>query len=77
VLYEAHDTRFGYTLGGGIEIADLFPTLLPGWTLRGEYLYDYFPEKQYDWVPGMRYTVLDLTMHTLRGAVIYRFSPPP
>jgi opacity protein-like surface antigen len=76
VLYEAHDTRFGYTLGGGIEIADLFPKHLPGLVVRGEYLYDYFPEKQYDWVPGMRYTVLDLTMHTLRGALIYRFSVP-
>src|SRR5262249_40311309 len=51
VLYEAHDTRFGYTLGGGVEIANLLPTLLPGWTLRGEYLYDYLPQKQYDWVP--------------------------
>jgi opacity protein-like surface antigen len=76
VLYTANDTRVGYTIGGGVEIANLFPSLLPGWVFRGEYLYDHFDSKQYDWVPGMRYTVLDLTMHTLRAAATYRFSAP-
>jgi outer membrane immunogenic protein len=74
VLYSANDTRVGYTIGGGVEIANLLPSLLPGWVFRGEYLYDHFNPKQYDWVPGMRYTVLDLTMHTLRAAATYRFS---
>jgi opacity protein-like surface antigen len=74
VLYTANDTRVGYTIGGGVEIANLFPSLLPGWVFRGEYLYDHFNPKQYDWVRGMRYTVLDLTMHTLRAAATYRFS---
>ena len=74
VLYTASDTRVGYTIGGGVEIANLFPSFLPGWVFRGEYLYDHFNPKQYDWVPGMRYTVLDLTMHTLRAAATYRFS---
>jgi hypothetical protein len=32
--------------------------------------------KRYDWVPGMRYTVVDLTIHTLRAAATYRFSVP-
>jgi len=73
VLYTANDTRAGYTIGGGVEIANLFPSLLPGWVFRGEYLYDHFNPKQYDWVPGMRYTVLDLTIHTLRAAATYRF----
>jgi opacity protein-like surface antigen len=76
VLYTAHDTRVGYTLGAGVEIADLFPSLLPGWVFRGEYLYDHFDSKRYDWVPGMRYSVMDLSLHTLRGAVTYRFSAP-
>jgi len=76
VLYTANDTRVGYTIGGGVEIANLFPSFLPGWVFRGEYLYDHFNPRQYDWVPGMRYTVLDLTIHTLRAAATYRFSTP-
>jgi len=76
VLYTANDTRVGYTIGGGVEIANLFPSLLPGWVFRAEYLYDHFNPKQYDWVPGMRYTVLDLTIHTARAAATYRFSGP-
>jgi outer membrane immunogenic protein len=75
VLYSTNDIRVGYTIGGGLEIANLFQSLLPGWTLRGEYLYDHFNPTQYDWVPGMRYTVLDLTIHTVRAAATYRFSP--
>jgi opacity protein-like surface antigen len=76
VLYTTHDTRVGYTIGGGVEIANVFPSVLPGWVFRGEYLYDHFNSKQYDWVPGMRYSVLDLSIHTLRGAVTYRFPAP-
>jgi outer membrane immunogenic protein len=76
VLYSANDTRVGYTIGGGVEVANLLPSLLPGWVFRGEYLYDHFNSKQYDWVPGMRYTVLDLSIHTLRAAATYRFSTP-
>lgn len=44
--------------------------------LRGEYLYDHFDSKRYDWVPGMRYSIMDLSLHTLRGAVTYRFFAP-
>jgi outer membrane immunogenic protein len=76
VLWTANDTRVGYTIGGGVEIANLFPSFLPGWVFRAEYLYDHFNPKQYDWVPGMRYTVSDLTMHTARAAATYRFSGP-
>jgi opacity protein-like surface antigen len=72
VLYSAHDTRVGWTIGGGVEIAGI----IPGWAFRGEYLYDYFDDKRYDWVAGMRYTVADLTIHTLRAAATYRFSAP-
>jgi hypothetical protein len=35
VLYTANDTRAGYTIGGGGEIANLLPSLLPGWLFRG------------------------------------------
>jgi hypothetical protein len=59
-----------------LKIANLFPSFLPGWVFRAEYLYDHFNPKQYDWVPGMRYTVSDLTMHTARAAATYRFSGP-
>lgn len=72
MLYSAHDTRVGWTIGGGVEIAGI----IPGWAFRGEYLYDYFDDKRYDWVAGMRYTVADLTIHTLRAAATYRFSAP-
>ena len=44
--------------------------------VRGEYLYDHFDSKRYDWVPGMRYSIMDLSLHTLRGAVTYRFFAP-
>jgi outer membrane immunogenic protein len=76
VLWTANDTRVGYTIGGGVEIANLFLSFLPGWVFRAEYLYDHFNPKQYDWIPGMRYTVLDLNMHTARAAATYRFSGP-
>jgi outer membrane immunogenic protein len=75
-LYSADNTRAGYTIGGGIELADLAPGFLRGWSFRGEYLYDHFNPRQYDWVPGMRYTLLDLTIQTLRGAAIYHFAVP-
>jgi outer membrane immunogenic protein len=72
-LWEASDTRAGYTVGGGVE----FGGTIPGWTVRGEYLYDHFLPKRYDWVAGMRYTVEDLTIHTLRAAATYRFPAAP
>jgi hypothetical protein len=46
---------------------------LRGWSFRGEYLYDHFNPKQYDWVSGISNSELDLTIHTVRGAVIYHF----
>ena len=73
MLWEAHDTRVGYSLGGGIDVAEI----LAGWVVRGEYLYDHFASKRYDWVPGMRYSVLDLTIHTARLALTHRFTFAP
>jgi len=73
VLYATHDTRVGWTLGVGLEVGEIFP----GVTVRGEYLYDHFAPKQYDWVPGMRYSIMDLKLHTLRAAATWRFAPMP
>jgi outer membrane immunogenic protein len=75
-LYSANDTRAGYTIGGGVELADFPLTFLQGWSFRGEYLYDHFNPEQYVWVPGMRYTVLDLTIQTVRAAATYHFPAP-
>jgi len=35
VLYTANDTRTGYTIGRGGEIANLLPSLCPGRLFRG------------------------------------------
>ena len=74
VKYSADDARAGYSIGAGVEVADLFPTALPGWVFRAEYIYDHFSDKQYDWVPGMRYSVLDLSMNPVRAGATYRFA---
>jgi opacity protein-like surface antigen len=72
-VYGANDTRAGYTIGAGLEIADLAPSILRGWSFRAEYLYDHFSSKQYDWIPGLRFSVYDLSLFTWRAAAIYHF----
>ena len=67
-VWKQKDTRLGYTLGGGVE-----KQLSNGWSIRGEYLYDYWSAKRYDWVPNERYSNIALTIHTLRIAVVKGF----
>jgi outer membrane immunogenic protein len=63
------DVRLGYTLGAGIE-----KQLRGGaWSIRAEYLYDYWGAKHYNWVPGQRYSDIALKINTLRLAIIKRF----
>ena len=63
------DARLGYTLGGGVErqIGN------GAWSIRAEYLYDYWGAKRYDWVPGQRYSNIALKIQTLRVAIVKRF----
>ena len=58
------ETLLGFTGGGGIEFA-----LNDNWSLRGEYLYTTFEEGTFG---GIDAQVDD--MHTIRGAVIWRFG---
>ena len=63
------ETHYGFTIGGGAEYA-ISDNLL----LRVEYLYDDYGEERYNFGkdPGDHYDV-DLTTHTVRAAVSYKF----
>lgn len=66
-------TRFGYTVGGGIEYA-----LFDGWSVRGEYLYydlgvsNVTTQFSFGGGSTATYKVWE-NGHILRGAVNYRF----
>ena len=64
------DTRVGFTLGGGVEVA-----YGKSWTARLEYLYDDLGEETLNLAPASEFGVQkrDLTIHTIRGAVAWRF----
>jgi len=60
--------RTGYDYMAGVE------THLPGgWSLRAEYLGDYWGAKHYVWVPNERYSNIGVTIRTLRFVVLKRF----
>jgi opacity protein-like surface antigen len=61
--------RLGYDYMAGVE------TRLPGgWSLRAEYLGDYWGPKHYVWVaPNERYSNIGLTIRTLRIVFAKRF----
>ena len=65
------DTRNGWTVGGGIEVA-----LTPHWSLKAEYLYMDFGSATTTWsVPGLPTLTDDtkLNMNVVRTGVNYRF----
>jgi len=67
----AHDTRNGWTAGGGIEVA-----LVPGWSAKLEYLYLDYGKASTTWVlPGLPALTDDahFTMNVVRAGVNYRF----
>jgi opacity protein-like surface antigen len=68
------DFRIAKSYGAGIE-----KQFAGGWSLRGEYLYDYWGPKRYNWVPGQRYSDIGLTIHNVRFVLAKRFgtAPPP
>lgn len=68
--YRQKDFRFAKSYGAGIE--KQFPN---GWSVRGEYLYDYWSAKHYEWVPGQRSSDIGLTIHNFRISVTKRFGP--
>lgn len=66
-LYFETRTLTGYSIGGGIETF-----LANNWLLRIEYLHDHFGNERYDWVAGSRYSNSDLTLDTVRIAIVFR-----
>jgi outer membrane immunogenic protein len=67
--WRASNWRTGYTLGGGVE-----KRIAAGlWSVRAEYLYDYWGAKHYEWVPNQRYSNIALRVDTIRISVIRRF----
>ena len=69
MTWRQHDTRLSYTLGGGIE--KQFAHGL--WSVRAEYLYDYWNPKHYEWVPNQRYSDIALRIDTVRFTAVRRF----
>jgi outer membrane immunogenic protein len=64
-LYDSTRTRVGFSLGGGIEAA-----LNEQWRVRAEYLYDRFNNQYFGWT-STRYSNSDLTLNTIRLAIVY------
>jgi outer membrane immunogenic protein len=65
-LYDDSRTRTGYSLGGGIEAA-----LSAQWLVRAEYLFDRFGNQYFGWT-NTRYSNSDLTLSTVRAAIVFR-----
>ena len=65
-LYDDSRTRTGFSLGGGIEAA-----LNAQWRVRAEYLYDHFSNQYFGWT-STRYSNSDLTLNTVRIAIVFR-----
>jgi opacity protein-like surface antigen len=66
--WSARNIRTGYSFGVGVE-----KQLAGGWSVRAEYLYDYWGSKDYEWVPGVRHSNIALTIDTVRFAFSKRF----
>jgi outer membrane immunogenic protein len=63
------ETNVGWTIGGGVEIA-----LHEGWSIRGEYLYLRFPERDITIPNTLNSTYeFDFEAHYARTALSYRF----
>ena len=65
------DFRIAKSYGAGIE-----HRLGGGWSFRGEYLYDYWSAKHYEWVPGQRYSDVGLTIHSFRLMLTKQLGVP-
>jgi len=66
-----HETRNGWTAGGGIEVA-----FAPGWSAKLEYLYLDFGRESTTWTLGALPSIADdarFTMNVVRAGVNYRF----
>jgi opacity protein-like surface antigen len=62
------DVRIGYSYGIGAETQ-----LGDGWSLRADYLYDYWDAERYDWVPGQRYSDIAVTIDEVRISISRRY----
>jgi outer membrane immunogenic protein len=71
VAFTLHETRHGWTAGGGIEVA-----FAPGWSAKLEYLYLDLGSESTGMVFAGLPTIVDdahLTMNVVRAGVNYRF----
>jgi outer membrane immunogenic protein len=69
--FNLHETRNGWTAGGGIEVA-----FAPGWSAQLEYLYLDFGRESTTWTLGALPSITDdarFTMNMVRAGVNYRF----
>lgn len=64
-------TRLGYSYGAGVE--KRFGT---NWSVRVEYLYDYWGAKHYDWVANERYSDIAEKIQTVRIGFVKLLGPP-
>jgi opacity protein-like surface antigen len=62
------DVRVGYSYGVGAETQ-----FGGGWSLRADYLYDYWGAERYDWVPGQRYSDIAVTIDEVRISISRRY----
>jgi outer membrane immunogenic protein len=69
VVQPAGASYFGWSIGGGVEVA-----VTRNFVARIEYLYDDYGHKDYTGSDGDPYRV-SLTGQTLRGALIWKFDP--
>ncbi len=73
-FFVAHETRFGWTAGGGIEYM-----FLPQWSLRVEYDYYGFPDQSvsyYGDTGGFFTELIKQNMQTITAGVNYHFGVP-
>jgi outer membrane immunogenic protein len=68
---ELTDTRFGWTVGAGVEYA-----FAPQWSAKLEYNYMDFGTKTYSFAPGSS-TDIDQQMHVIKAGVNYKFGGNP
>src|SRR5204863_405148 len=70
-VFNAHDIRSGWTIGGGVELA-----LAPQWSIKAEYLYVDLGSQRTTWtfagIPAI-YNDSRLTTNVVRAGLNYRF----
>jgi high affinity Mn2+ porin len=69
---ESFTARLGWTAGAGVETP-----VLPGWTVKAEYLYSQFPAAAVTFAPSGLRLQADLSMQQVRFGLNYKFGDTP